>query len=105
MVCSQLNAAREFIAKCERLIEHERERIDSERERADRIADSLFQSNGLPATSATVLQEQKAADAIADDKRVNMMKELTEIWGETENDLVEDGAEPLPEPLAEIVPK
>lgn len=102
-VAAELCAAKEYAAKCERLIEHERQRIDSERERADRIADALFQSSGLPATSATVLEEQKAREAIADGKREDHMKELMEIYGETESELVEDGAEPLPEELAEAV--
>jgi hypothetical protein len=47
-LAADLRAAKDYAAKCERLIEHERERIDAERDRADRIADSLFQSNGLP---------------------------------------------------------
>lgn len=87
---ADLLAAKEYAAKCERLVEHERERIDAERERADRIADSLFQSNGLPATSVTVLQEQKAAEDAATTKREDYMKELSEIYGETESDLAEE---------------
>lgn len=98
---SELKASKEYSAKCERLLDHERERIDSERERADRIADSLFQSSGLPATSATVIHEQQAAEAAATVKRDDYMKELMEIYGETESDLAEDGAEPLPEGLSQ----
>lgn len=100
---AELCAAKEYSAKCERLLDHERERIDAERERADRIADSLFQSSGLPPTSSTVLQEQRSADAEAALKRTDYMKELMEIYNETENDLVEDGATPLPEEIAETV--
>ncbi|HEY6766634.1 MAG TPA: hypothetical protein VI386_17885 [Candidatus Sulfotelmatobacter sp.] len=100
---AELAAAKEYARKCEALIEHERERIDSERERADRIADSLFQANGLPATSETVLREERAAETVAGEKRQDYMKELLEIYGETESELVEDGAEPLPEPLANLV--
>jgi hypothetical protein len=96
-VAAELDAAKAQIAKYERLVEHERERIDSERERADRIADSLFQSNGLPATSVTVREEQAKAEAVATGKRTDYMKELAEIYGETMDDLTEDGAEPLPE--------
>jgi hypothetical protein len=96
-------AAKAYAAKCERLLDHERARIDAERERADRIADSLFQANGLPATSTTIINEQKAAEAVAAEKRVDYMKELMEIYGETENDMLEDGAEPLPQELAETI--
>ena len=103
-LAADLRAAKEYIAKCERLIEHERVRIDSERERADRIADSLFQSNGLPATSTTVVAEQKAAEAIVVDKRAKQMAELLEIYSDFENELEEDGVAPLPQELAETVP-
>lgn len=98
---SELNAAKEYIRKCEGLIDKERERIDSERERADRIADSLFQSSGLPATSATVLAEQKAEDARQADLRKTHEAELFEIYGESMGELVDDGAVPLPEELVE----
>jgi len=81
----------EYVAKCERLIEHERERIDSERERADRTTDALLQQSGLPATSTTVLTEQKAKAAetkIAVDEH---MKQLAEIYGEQMEELAEEG--------------
>lgn len=102
---AELKAAKEYIGKCERLIEHERERIDAERERADRIADSLFQSSGLPATSATVIAEQKHAEFEAADKREDYMKQLADIYGETMDEMIEDGAEPMPEPIDELVSK
>ena len=99
----QLKSMTEYAAKCERLIDHERERIDGERERADRIADSLFQANGLPATSTTVVQEQKTADAEMKLKRDEYLDQLMQIYGETEHDMIEDGAEPLPAELAETI--
>jgi hypothetical protein len=98
-LAADLRATKEYVAKCERLIEHERERIDSERERADRIADSLFQSQGLPPTSVTVVAEQKAEQEVAAGKRVDYMKELLEIYSEAESDLLEDGLEPVPQEL------
>lgn len=102
-IASDLRAAKEYAAKCERLIEHERERIDLERERADRIADGRFQADGLAPVSETVLREQRADEKVAAEKRTDYMKELMEIYGETEADLLEDGAEPLPQELAETV--
>ena len=98
-LANELRASKEYAKKCEALIEHERERIDSERERADRIADSLFQQNGLPSTSATVLREERAAEKVAIEKRDDYMKQLMEIYSETEKDLLEDGLEPVPEEL------
>jgi hypothetical protein len=102
-LAADLRVAKEYSAKCERLIEHERERIDVERERADRIADGRFQADGLPAVSDTVLREQRAQEAVIEDKRAKYMNELMQIYSETESDLLEDGAEPLPEELAAIV--
>lgn len=101
-LAAELVAVKAYVAKCERLIEHERTQIDAERQRADRIADALLQSNGLPPASVTVVAEQKAADKIADDKRVDYMKQLLEIYSETEEELTEDGAEPLPNEILEL---
>jgi hypothetical protein len=100
-LAAELAASKDYAMKCEALIAHERERIDQERERADRIADSLFQSNGLPATSPTVIAEQKAAEATAAGKRTDYMAELMEIYGEMESELAEDDADTLLAPTAE----
>lgn len=102
---AELKAAKDYAAKCERLIDHERERVEKEQARADRIADGQLQANGLPAVSAEFVREQKAADEAAAEKRIDYMSELNEIYGETMDELVEDGAESLPEPLAEMASK
>ena len=99
---SELVSAREYAAKCERLIEHERERIDQKRERADRIADSILQSNGLPPISATVIHEQQEQDKILAGQRADYLKQMDEIYGESIDDLFEDGAEPVPDVVVEI---
>lgn len=100
---SELSAAREYARKCEALIDHERSRIDSERERADRIADSLFQSSGLPATSVTVIQEQQAQEKIAAASRKTYGDQLMEIYGESMEELTGDDVAALPEELAEVI--
>jgi hypothetical protein len=97
-------AAEEYARKAENLLQHERDRIDSERERADRIADSLFQSQGLPPTSTTVVTEVKAAEKVSADKLEKYMAELSEIYADQEDELLQDGAEPLPEVIAEKAP-
>ena len=97
-------AAEEYTRKAENLLQHERDRIDSERERADRIADSLFQSQGLPPTSTTVVTEVKAAEKVSADKLEKYMAELSEIYADQEDELLQDGAEPLPEVIAEKAP-
>ena len=95
MAEERVNAAKSYAAKCEALLDHERARIDSERERADRIADSLFQSQGLPATSATVRDEQKHEDLIRSGKQADYQKELLAIYGETIEDMNEDAGDPI----------
>lgn len=99
---AELNAAKEYIRKCEALIEHERQRIDAERERADRTTDALLQQNGLPATTATVRRELDIAEADAIEKRKDYAKELQEIYGESMDDLMDEGVEPLPEPIQAV---
>jgi hypothetical protein len=99
---AELNAAKEYIRKCEALIEHERSRIDAERERADRTTDALLQQNGLPATTATVRRELEIAEAEANEKRADYQKELYEIYGESMDDLIDDGVEPLSEPIQAV---
>jgi|SRR5208282_366802 len=96
--------AEQYAEKAERLVDTERVRIDAERERADRIADSLFQASGLPATSTTVVSEQKATEKVHAEKLEDYMRELAEIYSETEQDMAEDGAEPLPEILEDKKP-
>lgn len=96
---SEISALKEYVRKCEGLIDHERGRIDSERERADRIADSLFQSNGLPATSATVLAEQQRETERSAEARKTYIDELAEIYGESMDELVEEGLAAPTEPV------
>ncbi|MFZ3276597.1 MAG: hypothetical protein WA182_06800 [Candidatus Sulfotelmatobacter sp.] len=102
---SQLDAAQAYARKCESLLDHERERIDSERERADRIADSLFQSQGLPATSSTVIAEQAVISAESKLKQEDYLAQLQEIYSETENDMIEEGDEPIIEAVMETTRK
>src|SRR5271168_660241 len=73
----------DYIAKAESLVDRERERADDERARADRLTDSYLQANGLPATTATVIAEQKESQAIIDENFKKVQRELEEIYGET----------------------
>ena len=82
--------AEEYAQKCEALLDHERKRIDDERERADRIADSLFVSSGLPPASATGVAEASAARLDADGKKEDYMKEMAEIFQESWDDAPEE---------------
>lgn len=90
--------AEEYAAKWEKIVNHERERIDSERERADRIADSLFQSSGLPPVSPLVIAEEKvkSTDAkLAQDEYAAAMKQIfDETWDETVAESDEGTEEP-----------
>ena len=95
-----LAGSKEYIAKLERLLEHERQRIDFERERADRLGDSLLQSSGIPPASSTVIAEQKQAEAAANDKRVDYMKTLDQIYGETMDDILAEDSEPIEETVS-----
>jgi len=80
---SRALAAEAYAKKCEALLDHERERIDSERERADRIADSLFVSSGLPPASSAGVAEAKSIEAESKIVRADAMREIAEIFQET----------------------
>jgi hypothetical protein len=80
---SRALAAEAYAKKCEALLDHERRRIDSERERADRIADSLFVSSGLPPASSTGVAEAKSIEAESKIVRADAMREIAEIFQET----------------------
>jgi hypothetical protein len=80
---SRALAAEAYAKKCEALLDHERERIDNERERADRIADSLFVSSGLPPASSTGVAEAKSIEAESKIVRADAMREMAEIFQET----------------------
>ena len=96
---ARATTAEEYAHKCESLLDHERARIDSERERADRIADSLFVSSGLPPASSTGVSEAKAIEAEAKIVKEDALKEMAEIFQETWDDV------PLEEVLEEsLVP-
>ena len=80
---SRALAAEAYAKKCEALLDHERERIDNERERADRIADSLFVSSGLPPASSTGVAEAKSIEVESKIVREDALKEMAAIFQET----------------------
>ena len=80
---SRALAAETYAKKCEALFDHERERIDNERERADRIADSLFVSSGLPPASSAGVAEAKAVEAESKIVREDALKEMAAIFQES----------------------
>ena len=89
---ARANAAEEYAGKCERLLDHERARIDSERERADRIADSLFVSSGLPPASSAGVAEAKAVDVESKIVREDALKEMAEIFQESFDEITAEEA-------------
>ena len=84
---SRALAAETYAKKCEALLDHERERIDNERERADRIADSLFVSSGLPPASSTGVAEAKSIEAESKIVREDALKEMSDIFAESWDDI------------------
>jgi hypothetical protein len=89
---ARANAAEEYAGKCERLLDHERARIDSERERADRIADSLFVSSGLPPASSAGVAEAKAVEVESKIVREDALKEMAEIFQESFDEITAEEA-------------
>ena len=89
---SRALAAETYAKKCEALLDHERERIDNERERADRIADSLFVSSGLPPASSTGVAEAKSIEAESKIVREDALKEMSDIFAESWDDITAEEA-------------
>ena len=89
---SRALAAETYAKKCEALLDHERERIDNERERADRIADSLFVSSGLPPASSTGVAEAKSIEAESKIVREDALKEMAAIFAESWDEVTAEEA-------------
>lgn len=71
------------------LLDKERQRADDERSRADRITDAVLQQNGIPATTATVLNQQKAEKDALDEEFEERQRVLHEIYGEMSVELTD----------------
>jgi hypothetical protein len=89
---ARANAAEEYARKCERLVDHERLRIDGERERADRIADALFVGSGLPPASSAGVAEAKAVEVESKIVREDALKEMAEIFQESFDEITAEEA-------------
>ena len=89
---SRALAAETYAKKCEALLDHECERIDNERERADRIADSLFVSSGLPPASSAGVAEAKSIEAESKIVREDALKEMSDIFAESWDDITAEEA-------------
>jgi hypothetical protein len=98
---AELYAAKQYATKAENFLDHERERIDAERERADRMADNIFQQNGLPPVSPVVLAEERQANEVSKKNIEDYQKQVAEIFGETLDDLGETDAEDILKEAAE----
>jgi bacterioferritin (cytochrome b1) len=80
---AELRYLRDAVTKLERLVDHEREVINSERARADRAADALLQQNGLPPVTDLVVGESKLAAQDAKDKFSEQQKILEQLYAES----------------------
>lgn len=90
---AEIERLKVYIVKCENLIDHERQRVTDERERADRVNDSLLQQNGLPASTATVRLEQAEQSDKIKSEFERQMKELQEIYSETTEEMAGDSGD------------
>lgn len=93
----------EYVVKCENLIDHERNRVTDERERADRVNDALLQQNGLPASTATVRQEQAEYQTKADDAFEKRRKEFEEIYSESVEELIGDNDTSIVQDVKDLI--
>lgn len=97
----EIDALTSQIAKLEKLAEYWQRRADDERDRADRLNDGLLQQNGLPATTNTVRRESESERDRMKTEQEHRMREVAEIYGETNGMMEEMGLELPPELKAE----
>lgn len=100
---NEIGQLKAYIAKCEHLIDHERQRVTDERERADRVNDALLQQNGLPASTATVREEQAQNQKTLEDAFEKQRREYAEIYSETIEDFNSDGDNDILQDVKDLV--
>lgn len=97
----QIGDAKAYILKLEGLLDHERQRIDDERERADRATDALLLQNGTPAVTATGRRDNEAREEERKDQEETYLNQLAEISRETADTHYDDFGLELPPELQE----
>lgn len=100
---AEIERLKEYIVKCENLIDHERQRVTDEQERADRVNDSLLQQNGLPASTATVRDEQAELQSKRDAAFEKQRKEFEEIYAETIEDFSGDHDADITQDIKDLI--
>jgi len=95
----QIDRANAYIAKLERLLDHERERIEAERERADRATDSLLLQNGTPPVTAIGNRESRAIEEKREEAEKTVREQIADIYRETTATYYDDLGRELPEEL------
>lgn len=97
----QIDRANAYIGKLEKLLDHERARIDDERERADRATDSLLLQNGTPPVTATGRRDNEAQEEERKDAEKTYLSQLAEISRETVDTHYDDFGLELPSEFQE----
>lgn len=90
-----------YIVKLENLLDHERQRISDEQERADRATDALLLQNGTPPVTATGRRETEAKDEERAEAAADIERQLAEIYSENAVVFFDDIGRELPPDLQE----
>lgn len=98
---AKVDDAKAYIVKLEALLDHERQRIDDERERADRATDALLLQNGTPAVTATGRRDSEAVEERRKDQEETYLSQLAEISRESADTHYDDFGLELPPELQE----
>jgi|SRR6185369_3400046 len=92
----QLRQREEYITKLEHLLDHERDRIDAERNRADRASDALLQQNGIAPITELGVAKSEASNEAAQAEMQELRDRVGQFYAESLDDLESD-AEISPE--------
>lgn len=96
---AEIALLKEHVARCERVIDIERQRVENERERADRLNDAILQQNGLPNVTSTGLNEQAKLEEKRRSEQEQRLREVIEIGADQLNNLYDMSGVELPPDL------
>lgn len=86
----RLRELQTYVTRLESLVEHERDRIDAERSRADRSSDALLQQNGIAPVSEIGVRKAEEDNEEAAEKFEEAKKRIGEFYAENIDDIDSD---------------
>src|SRR5690348_14579232 len=81
-----------YVTKLERLLDNEHNRVEAERQRADRAGDALLQQNGIGPISSLGVEKSEASNAEADKEMKELQDRVAQFYADSIDDAEPDSA-------------